>query len=55
MWCMQGVFCKGVGKSIVSEPLSKPSSANDSCWVKAAYSGITKCPNNVSSDCWHSV
>ena len=22
MWCMQGVFCKGVGKSIVLEPLS---------------------------------
>ena len=22
MWCMQGVFCKGVGKSMVSEPLS---------------------------------
>ena len=21
MWCMQGVFCKGVGKSTVSEPL----------------------------------
>ena len=21
-WCMQGVFCNGVGKSIVSEPLS---------------------------------
>ena len=21
-WCMQGVFCNGVGKSMVSEPLS---------------------------------
>ena len=22
MWCMQGVFCKGVGRSAVLEPLS---------------------------------
>ena len=49
MWCMQGVFCKGVGRSAVLEPLLQPSSANDNYWVNAAFSAITKHPNKTSS------
>ena len=50
-WWILGVFLNGVGKSTVSEPLSWPSSASDSCWSKAAFSAITKCPNSILSDC----
>ena len=54
-WWMWGVLHNGVGKSMVSEPLSQPSSVSDNCWLKAALSAMMKCPNSISSDFWHSM
>ena len=50
-WWIIGIFLSGVGKSIVSKLLSLPSSASATCQSKAAFSVITKWPNNILSDC----
>ena len=50
-WWILGVFLSGVGKLIVSEPLSQPSSASAHRQWKATFSAIMKQPNNILSDC----